>query len=294
MGDRKKEAVLVYTAAVSDTEITGMCIVNDTCLAVCKDKSVKRIDKRGQVLSGIEGHRKGIWTVSTKDDIVATGSSDKTVRVWKEGTTQHILQHKMSVIKSTVVDKETVLTATSEGTLHIWNMQKEKELATKKLAETKEEKIWAIREIAPCMYAVSAGGTLYSVRDNTKEIEKQREETRRTHYIVKQKADAHMRKKEYAEAAVEYFRVNMQRETKEAVRRISTDMPVAHLVQQIGTEQEKALHYVSRWCRAPQLAHVSTRIVAEIAARKWRIPETRTKELAAILQRTSEMMDEAY
>lgn len=288
----KEQLEHVFTSAVSSTEITGLVVLGRTILAASKDKEVKRLDFTGRVLGGLEGHRKGIWSVHAAQDTLVTGSADKTARVWRDGAVQHTLQHNLSVVKALAAER--VVTATSEGIVRIWNPQKEKELAAKKLADTKEDKIWSMKEIKPSIYAVSAGGTLFVLQDNTRAIEHQKEEQRRSSYLIKEKGNALMKRQQYSEAAAEYFKLDSQREVREALRRMDASVPIAPLFSELSKNQERALACLCKWTRSPQLMQVSARLLAEIIRARWSVPRARTEELASTLLRSSDLLNDAY
>ncbi|KAI5190148.1 U3 small nucleolar RNA-associated protein 13 [Nematocida sp. AWRm77] len=283
---------LLFGASVSSSEITGVCVLASTILCTSKDKEVKRLKFSGLVQPGLAGHKKGIWSLDVWKDSAITGSSDKTARVWKDGSPQYILQHNVSVIKTLLGER--AITATSEGVVRVWDPSKEKELAALRLASTKEERIWSIKEVLPTQYLVSAGGTLFQVQDNTKEIERQKEEQKRVSYLIRQKGDMYMKQKEYVSAAVEYFKLSTQKEIREAIQRISPASSIEPLVQEMRQDPAKSLKYISKWCRSPQLLLVSHRFVAEIIASHWSISSTKIKELSTTLLRTSELLNSAY
>ncbi|OAG31922.1 U3 small nucleolar RNA-associated protein 13 [Nematocida displodere] len=289
---KKSESTLLFTAVPTTTEITGIAVIGETIICTSKDKEIKRIDFRGVVSSGIPGHKKGIWALDAHNGALITSSSDKTVRFWRDGACTHVLQHNASVVKALLRDR--VVTATSEGVVRVWDAQKEKELAALKISAAKDERIWSIKELSDSLYVTSAGGSLFVLKDNTKEIERQKEEAKKERYITKQKGLSLMNHQRYLEAAVEFFKLDTSKEIKEAVKHIDASTPIQPLVDEMGANQPKALKCVSTWTRSPQLFSTANRILQEILQRRWPIDHGRAEDIASTLSRTTEVLHETY
>jgi len=283
---------LIFAAPVSDSDINGITILGSTIFAATKEKDVKRIDFTGRVMKGLEGHKKGVWSLCSTQDTLVTSSSDKTVRIWREGATTNVLQHSLSVIKALISDR--IVTATSEGVIRVWCTEKEKELASLRVADTKESRIWAMKEISQHRYLVGAGDSLVVVQDNTREIERQKEEEKRAEYLVRRHGEGLMQKGRYAEAAAAFFKLDSHREIKEALRRIEAETPIECLILEMKNNEEKAIKSICRWSRSPQLIDISGRIVQEVVKDRWKIPREKTEELSSILLRLAEILNDAY
>jgi U3 small nucleolar RNA-associated protein 13 len=105
-------------------------------------------DKTGLRLRGtFRGHRRGIWHVqfSPTDQILATGSTDSTVRLWSIADFSCLKTfegHSGSVLRVSFINGGTqVLTASADGLIKLWSVKTA--LCTLTL-DQHEDKIWAI------------------------------------------------------------------------------------------------------------------------------------------------------
>ncbi|KAI5192205.1 U3 small nucleolar RNA-associated protein 13 [Nematocida minor] len=282
---------LVFTSAVSSSEITGIVVQNKKIHCTSKDKEIKIITISGNKDSVISGHKKGIWSLSTYKEVLLTGSTDKTARIWKSDTNS-VLQHNASVVKTLLTER--AVTATSDGVVRIWNVANYKELAAHRVTEMKDERIWAMKQYRENEYIVSAGPRIVVLKDNTWELEKKKEETQKEEYISKQKASIFMKKGDFVSAAVEYYRLGLERELKSAMRKIEVADTISPFMEVIMLEPAKFIKSVSKWARSPQLFTIAQRILRDALSREWTLPRKDAEDLSKTLQRTAETFNSAY
>jgi WD40 repeat protein len=88
------------------------------------------------LLGSLLGHTRAVLTIAFSPDgkILATGSDDNTIKLWKASTGQLIttlLGHSWSVVAITfTADSETVISASWDKTVKLWRVSTAEELAT--------------------------------------------------------------------------------------------------------------------------------------------------------------------
>lgn len=282
---------LIFTVSVSSSEITGIIVQNKKIHCTSKEKEIKVVSMHGMVESAISGHKKGIWSISEHKEVLLTGSTDKTARIWKSDT-NITLQHNSSVIK--VLLTERAVTATSDGVIRIWNTATYKELAAHRITEEKDERIWAIKQYREDEYIIGAGPNILILKDNTQEIEKKKEETQKEQYISKQKAEIFMKNSNYVSASIEYYRLGLERELKASLRQIRPEDNIDLFVTAALEDTDRFTKSVSKWARSPLLFIIVQRILKEALHRKWLLPRAYAEGLSKTLLRTSDIFNSAY
>lgn len=95
----------------------------------------------------LKGHARGIWNVrfSTHDRCVATGSGDRTIKLWSLGDFSCIKTfegHTNSVLRLDFITRGTQLvSAASDGLVKVWNISSDDCSAT---LDGHDEKVWAL------------------------------------------------------------------------------------------------------------------------------------------------------
>lgn len=98
-------------------------------------------------LGTLKGHNRGIWTIrfSTHDRCVATGSGDRTIKLWSLADYSCIKTfegHTNSVLKVDFMTLGTQLaSAASDGLVKVWNIKDEQCLTS---LDGHDEKVWAL------------------------------------------------------------------------------------------------------------------------------------------------------
>lgn len=284
---------LVFTAVPTASEITGICVSNGNIICASRDKDLKRIDMMGRVLNGLPAHKKGIWSLDVEAGVLASSSSDSTVKVWRDDVCVSVLPHPSSVVKVLLSGKK-LLSATSDGTLRLWDTSKEKPIAVLKLALQKEQRIWSIRRLEEDTYVANAGGSFFVIQDNTKALIMQHETAKKREYLEKQQGILLLSRKRYVEAAVCFFSAGCQRELRQALLRIEPGDPLDDLIEEMEKEKPKALKYLCKWSRSPQLLGATNRLVSGILHRKWTVTQETRSALEVSLGRIAETLHDTY
>ncbi|KAF5352428.1 hypothetical protein D9756_005922 [Leucocoprinus leucothites] len=151
----------------------------------------KNSSARGELklLGTCKGHKRGVWTVkfSPTDRLVATGSGDKTVKLWNlddfsciktfEGHTNSVLRVDFLTMGLQLV------TSASDGLVKVWNVQDEECITT---LDNHEDKVWAlaISRNDNTIVSGAADSVVTFWEDSTKE-EAAEKESKRAEMIVK-------------------------------------------------------------------------------------------------------------
>ncbi|OAG30942.1 U3 small nucleolar RNA-associated protein 13 [Nematocida sp. ERTm5] len=282
---------LVFTASASSSEITGIVVNNKKIHCTSKTKEIIVVNLNGGMDSSISGHKKGMWSISEHCQMLLTGSSDKTARLWK-GDINSTLQHNTSVVKTLLTER--AITATSDGVLRVWNTTTYKELGAIRITEIKDERIWAIKRYAGTEYIVSAGPSIVIIKDSSWEVEKMKEQMQKEEYIAKQHAIIFMKKGEYVSAAVEYYKLNLERDLKDALKRITGEMDISPLMSVVLLDSYKFVKRVSKWARSPYLFTITQRILQTAIENRIEISAKEADDLSKTLLRTAELFNAAY
>ncbi|KAF9454166.1 U3 small nucleolar RNA-associated protein [Macrolepiota fuliginosa MF-IS2] len=146
---------------------------------------------RGELkLLGIcKGHKRGVWTVkfSPTDRLVATGSGDKTVKLWNlddlsciktfEGHTNSVLRVDFLTMGLQLV------TSASDGLVKVWNIQDEECVTT---LDNHEDKVWALAVGMNDRTLVSgAADSVVTFWEDSTEAEAAEKESKRAEMVVK-------------------------------------------------------------------------------------------------------------
>ncbi|KAI5184998.1 U3 small nucleolar RNA-associated protein 13 [Nematocida homosporus] len=291
-GSTPSQFIHLFSSAPALSEITGLVVLHKSILVSSKQKDLCCLSLTGAIKPSLSGHKKGLWSLDSNNDILLSASADKTVRLWKDSSCTKIYQHNTSVIKAILTSR--VITATADGVVRVWDSSKEKELAALRIAESKHDRIWSIKEMEGDKYLASAGGTLYLIQDNTLAMEKMKEQKQREAYLIKEQAKSLMQKHFYLEAAIKYFEIDDKKGLKSAIKNIDKKTDLSPLISAMATNQKQALNYLMQWARTPQLYSTASRLLQVILIQRWSILPQQAQELAVILARTAEIINEAY
>lgn len=121
------------------SEVKSVCFSKDGELIFCGlvDSKIKILhkDSLNLLIDTLTGHSNFVNSIacSTQSDIIASGSSDRTVIVWnyKNGSKLNLFKHD-AIVNSVAFSpgKKNILSGTSDGNIHLWDIESEKELST--------------------------------------------------------------------------------------------------------------------------------------------------------------------
>ncbi|KAF8588517.1 U3 small nucleolar RNA-associated protein [Ramaria rubella] len=140
---------------------------------------------RGEIrLLGVcKGHKRGVWNVrfSKTDRVLATGSGDKTIKLWglDDFTCIKTFEgHTNSVLRVDFINEgQRLLSSASDGLVKLWDVRREECMAT---MDNHEDKVWALAVSADESTVVSAGADSVVTfwQDSTEEVEREKETKR--------------------------------------------------------------------------------------------------------------------
>lgn len=109
------------------SDMTHMIIHNDLIFTSSDDGTIRAFNFFGKFVSEFSGHSGGVWALYAIDNILVTGSTDKTARVWS--IKDQILLTTLKYHKSTVrvlkcIDKY-IITGGRDGKIVVWIQEKE-------------------------------------------------------------------------------------------------------------------------------------------------------------------------
>lgn len=66
-----------------------------------------------------------MWSSQLKDNIVVSGSTDRTLRVWNAETGEciHVLQGHTSTVRCLAMHENKVVSGSRDGTLRVWDVK---------------------------------------------------------------------------------------------------------------------------------------------------------------------------
>lgn len=295
--------ILLFTTAVSSSEITSVCVTQGLILCASKDKGIHRMTLKGHPLPILLSHRKSVWALSSTTESLLSASSDGTAQVRASNslsptgasTATAQMGHSVGVVRGLLLQGRRALTATTDGVLHLWDTHKEKEIAALRVAQTKKDRIWSIKQIEESKYLVSTGSTLVVVKDNTREIEEQKEALRRAQYITREHAESLGKRGLFLEAAIEYFRIDLKREMEIALGKVNPqEEDISCLVHEMEKEKHKSIKYLARWSKSQKLFLLAQKVIAQAMHKRWPLEKDNSLGVVHALIGIAERMNEAY
>ncbi|KAI5171316.1 F-box and WD-40 domain protein 7 [Nematocida sp. LUAm3] len=103
-------------------EITKMQVHGDILVLSSNSPVVHIYDMRLNVLNRLAGHKGSIWTFAYKENILVTGSTDRTAKIWDcfLGLCLFTLSGHKSTIRCVIIAGERVITGSRDATIGVW------------------------------------------------------------------------------------------------------------------------------------------------------------------------------
>lgn len=104
-------------------DVTHLQIENWKVMTSSDDHTVKMIDLRSAKQQAFTGHFGGVWAFMFNENTLATGSIDKTVRIWNvnTGSCQMILKGHKSTVRTVKITGSFVISGGRDGDIRVWN-----------------------------------------------------------------------------------------------------------------------------------------------------------------------------
>lgn len=106
-----------------NVEITRIRVYGDIIIVSSNSTYVYVLDKSLNYVRILNKHRGSVWTFKYMDNILVTGSTDKTAKIWDVflGVCIRTLSEHRSTIRCLLVTEEYVITGSRDSTIRIWS-----------------------------------------------------------------------------------------------------------------------------------------------------------------------------
>lgn len=103
-------------------EVTLIRIYNELVFTASNSPLVKIWDAGLNLLQTLEGHRGSVWALDYRDNLLVTGSTDRTIRVWDcfLGIAIHVLLGHTSTVRCIRIIEHYVISGSRDRTLRVW------------------------------------------------------------------------------------------------------------------------------------------------------------------------------
>lgn len=118
---RGMETVTSFKTRQSD--MTQMVVRPDMIFCSSDDQTVLAFDYGGRLVTRFVGHHGGVWAFEVAGDVVVTGSTDKTARLWSiaGGSATRVLRGHRSTIRTVKCVDGHIITGSRDHTIVVWN-----------------------------------------------------------------------------------------------------------------------------------------------------------------------------
>lgn len=103
-------------------EATKMKVYGDIIITSFNSPIITVHDMALKKLHILKGHKGSIWAFDYKNNLLLTGSTDKTARIWDcfLGSCMYVLSGHKSTIRCAILTEEYAITASRDSTIRIW------------------------------------------------------------------------------------------------------------------------------------------------------------------------------
>src|ERR1700728_2205531 len=104
--------------------VTSLLFSNGRIITAADDHSIHVYSLTGQLLHSLDEHQGGVWAIATMDDILVSGSTDRTVRTWdlSTGRSTHVFGGHTSTVRCLDIVKPELIDVERDGvtTKELW------------------------------------------------------------------------------------------------------------------------------------------------------------------------------
>ncbi|KAI5148561.1 F-box and WD-40 domain protein 7 [Enteropsectra breve] len=104
------------------SDLTEMRVADGHIYCSSDDRTIKSYDFAGKLVSNYFGHLGGVWAFEVRKDMIVSGSTDKTARIWstKDQTTSSILKSHRSTIRTVKCHGKFIVTGSRDYSIIVW------------------------------------------------------------------------------------------------------------------------------------------------------------------------------
>ncbi|KAI5169636.1 F-box and WD-40 domain protein 7 [Pancytospora epiphaga] len=109
---------------VPQRDMTQILVYNGFVFTASDDGTVCCFDMRCEFIRTFTGHKAGIWTLDAINNLLVTGSVDRTAMIWKmsDGTHVTTLKRHRSTIRVLLVTEKHIITGSRDFTIGVWGL----------------------------------------------------------------------------------------------------------------------------------------------------------------------------
>jgi U3 small nucleolar RNA-associated protein 13 len=201
-----------WTVKAHEKDINAVCFSPDhrLVLTAAQDKTVKAWDvQSGKLVHTFTGHKRGVWSLasginSQGEACLATGSADRTIKLWKlggeYGCTRTFEGHSNSVLKVAFVTAcSQIISAGSDGLIKVWSVQANECLTT---LDEHVDRVWAllVEKDGDRFVSGDASACIRVWRDATEEEQEESRAARQELILKEQELEVHLLRKDFTRA----------------------------------------------------------------------------------------------
>ncbi|KAM0675640.1 U3 small nucleolar RNA-associated protein 13 [Gurleya vavrai] len=188
--------------AIHEKEINYVKINNDLKIiaTASQDKTIKIFDFEGKELYKLSGHKRGVWMLDFGKNIMASCSSDETIRIWNiyDFSCIKVLEgQNCSVLNCKIFNNDKqIISSGNDGIIRIWDVKKGKIINS---IDLHKEKVWSIF-IDKFLYSASTDGVLNVFKDVTEIVVSEEKELEKNEIESKFMIDKNIKEEKFLQA----------------------------------------------------------------------------------------------